>query len=901
MADDTDALWREFGAETQEHLEALVWLLSDRAGSSWTGEEIARAFRYFHSLKGACLAMGFVNLEALAHGAEDILSLVRDGIAELDASLAALLLRTVDRLIDLRERAVAERRDAERQADLLVELERQRAAHALVAGETSASPAPALPLGSDPEMLTIYSEILEQRLPFLAGALADDPAVRVEAAETAAELAQGAEIMGFEALATDLQALVPLAADPSTRPALLALLDELRQQAALIEEITGAASGAARLADALAGSLAGDALASLDALEAALVRADGTAPACARSARAVFGAFGQDRAGQLLLLLEEQSSLSPALSELSLALVATLRAAGGDVAPDSAEAIRTRWQAALAGPAASCGPAATALGFPLRAEVLATLSASQRARLDHAFAEGGQHAYELLLELEGDPEIAESLMDWLASAVETITSRTVLRNGTSGFEFLILSPQPIEWLATRLESLDPDRHCLVDLHEAARSTSAPAERPAPVLPSLLRVRSEAVDSLMTEIGEIRGLLAGLGEILRHSSLARATQSLRRITSELDPALAGALGPVLDGAADDLQALLEIEEGLGRAHRRVWEAGLALRVVPIEPLFARVARSVRDLAGKLGKAVDLVVEGRDVRIDKSMIDLLVDPLMHIVRNALDHGIESAERRAASGKPARARLHLAAQERTHGIRITIADDGRGLDRELILAKAIERSLVAAAEAASLGESEIHALIFRPGFSTASVVTEISGRGVGLDVVAAALQRVGGSCDVETEPGRGTRFILKLPASAALVRALLVRVDGETLALPDRHVAAVIEREPGALVPGVVVHDGHTIPLRHLGLLLGLAGAEPSPDEPARIVIVEAGARRLGLIVDQFLRFQDLFLKELSPLLASLPAIGGAAVLGDGMPVLVLDADGIMDVAGAGRSRR
>lgn len=896
---ELDELWREFGAETLEHLEALIWLLSDRDGAAWTGDEIARLFRYFHSLKGSFLAMGFVNLEALAHRAEDILSLVRDGKAVLDAPLADVLLRTVDRMIGLRERAVARRRDADLQEDLLLELEHQHAAHADVAAPI-VSPSPDLPIDSDPEMLAIYSELLDQRLPLVAGALSDDPAIRAEAAETAGELAHGADMMGFAPLAETLQSIARLAPDPAGRAALPALLDELHQQAALIEEITGAPSGAAKLAAALGGSLGGDAKAAVAALAAAFDQPADAIFASAREARGVFNALGHEQAAGLLLLIEEQlgrgdQALGPALFDQAFAILEALHEAaeaGADVPGELARAVAFRWQAAMAGADADAAPAAVSSGFPLPAEVVATLSAEQRARLDQAFADDSQHAYELLLELESNPETAERLMDWLGSAVETITSRTVMRSGASGFEFLVLSPQPIEWLRTQLDALDPDQLCLLDLREVARGQATLETRAETVAAALLRVRSEDVDGLMTEIGEMRGLLAGLREILRHGALARAAQALRRLA--LEPAQAASLGPLAEAAAEELRGLGDLEEALGRAHRRAWDAGLALRVMPVEALFARLARYVRDLAQKLGKPVDLVIEGRDVRIDKSMIDLLADPLMHIVRNALDHGIESADKRAAAGKPARARLLLAAAERTHGVHITIADDGRGLDKGRILVKAVERGLVQPAEATGFTDKEVYALIFRPGFSTADVVTDISGRGVGLDVVATALQRGGGICEVETEPGLGTRFILKLPISAALVRALMVRVDGEILALPERHVAAVLELDRDAIAGGSIVHAGGTVPVHALAMLLGFAEAAPVPGELVRIVILESSARRIGLVVDQCLRFQDLFLKEVSPLIGALPAVGGAAVLGDGQPVLVLDAEGLMALA-------
>jgi len=319
----------------------------------------------------------------------------------------------------------------------------------------------------------------------------------------------------------------------------------------------------------------------------------------------------------------------------------------------------------------------------------------------------------------------------------------------------------------------------------------------------------------------------------------------------------------------------------------------LRVVPVHGLFTRLTRAGRDLAQRLNKQVDIVVEGVDVRIDKSIVDLLVDPLMHMVRNALDHGIEPPEQRLAAGKPARARLALTAVERGNKVHVTVADDGRGLDRSRILAKAIELGLVTAEEADRLPEAEVSRLILRPGFSTAETVTELSGRGVGMDVVANTLQKLGGAIDVQTTAGLGTRFALTIPLSAALVRSLLVQVDDQVFAVPERQVVAVaeIERREMEIVGGKRFYRFRDamVPLHGLGRMLGLSWQEQDRDW-TQLIIVSTGSALMGLLVDQILRFQDLFLKELHPMLATIPAIGGASVLGDGRPVLVLDAQGL-----------
>ncbi|MEI9981871.1 MAG: chemotaxis protein CheW [Aliidongia sp.] len=906
MADNLDALWQEFASETQEHLETIERLLSDHHASDWRGDEVAQLFRSFHSLKGAFLAVGFVNLEAVAHRAEDILSLVRDGRAALDMAGTAVLLRAVDRLTDMRDRAVAQRQDVEAPDDILAELDRYQSVESAPPAEAPAA-ADAAPLTDDAEMLSLYCELLVERLPELASALGAAPEAREDAAESGEQLAVGAEILGFEKLAGDLQSLAALVRSGSADDSILALLDEILEQAGLIEEITGTPAGSVGLATALAPYRSGQGT-RIEALAQALAEGnEGDIAAAASALRQHLTALGQPNGATLVLELEERfgrarpdAPAEPAWREGAAAIVAALSATAyelRDLTEAEAGPLRAAWLDTAERDTDTGGRRG---GFALEPEVLAMLSPEQLDRLEAAHQDGDHHAYEILLELEGDVEVANDLLAWLAASIETITSRTVLRKGRSGFEFLILSPESIEWIRTQIAALDPEQDCLRDLREVGQAAAPPVQTgtvPAPAASPLIRVRSEAIDGLMTEIGEMRIGLAQLGETLRRGRLGGLLQDMRHFTDRLDRSAATEYGDRLDAIEEQLTLLRDLEAGISRAHRRIWRAGLELRVVPVETLFGRMSRPVRDLAQKLGKEVDLIFEGRDVRIDKSMVDALVDPLMHMLRNALDHGIETPEQRRNLGKPARAQLRLAAAEHADGIYIVIADDGRGLDRDRILGKAIERGLVSAADPAGLSDRDILGLIFRPGFSTAETVTDISGRGVGMDVVAATLQRLGGTCEVETQPGAGTRFILKLPVSAALLTALLFTVDGETLALPERQIAAVAEIEAGEIettagVPAIR-HQGASVPLRNLGSLIGYASPKQTA-EPIRIIIVSARAKLLALAVDQIQHFQDLFLKELHPLLARLPAVVGASELGDGMPVLVLDADALGQIA-------
>jgi two-component system, chemotaxis family, sensor kinase CheA len=924
MSSEVEALWREFEAETDDNIEALERLLTGRG--AWSRDDIGALFRAFHSLKGTFGAMGMPNVEAVAHNAEDLLSLVRDGRVALDTELAALLLFAVDRLKDMRDAVLSRRADPPPARELIAALEQHRA--------TLAPGPPAMPaaaqaqtgLDGDAEMIGIFSELLLERSPAIAGIVSGDAGKREEARQAAAELATGAEVLGFEGLAGHLNALAA-APEDALRPALIERLNELRSQIAVIEEIAGTPAGAHQLAAALTDGLGPDYVESLMALAQALAsdREGEGAPQGALVAeivrvRALANCMNLAGADAALVLLEEQYRRaasgeltgSQRLREIAQEILAALAQAadrGEDMSAQALDTLSGRWRAAIdAGPATAGvqgdgggGAAPTGDFVALRPEFRATLPPEQVMRVEQAIR-SGKHAFEILIDLENDPVTAAGIVTWLASAVETVTSRTIFGGGGNRFEFLVLSGESVDWIRAQLANLDFERACVHGVHEIGASGAATVEprAPEPAASGFMRVRSDAIDDLMAEVGEMRTILAALSEVLRNGEGVKAIPALRRLVETATAEAGAELHNGIDAVDRDLQTLLSLEGRLGTAYRRIWEDGLKLRVVPVEALFTRLTRAARDLAHRLHKQVDVIVEGRDVRIDKSIVDLLVDPLMHMVRNALDHGIEPADQRAAAGKPARARLTLTAAERGNRVRMTVADDGRGLDKARILAKAIELGLVAPDTANRMSDAEICRLILRPGFSTAEVVTELSGRGVGMDVVESTLQRLGGAIDVETTPGHSTRFVLTIPISAALVRCLLVQVENQVFAIPDRQIAAVAEIGQADID---TVGEGRfygykntAVPLHPLGRLLGLSEAEKA-ERYLPLVIATTGTEHIGLLVDQILRFQDLFLKDLHPMLAMIPVIGGASVLGDGRPVLVLDAYGLVSFAGTG----
>jgi len=326
------------------------------------------------------------------------------------------------------------------------------------------------------------------------------------------------------------------------------------------------------------------------------------------------------------------------------------------------------------------------------------------------------------------------------------------------------------------------------------------------------------------------------------------------------------------------------------------AGLKTRMVPIESVFRKFPRLVRDLACSVNKRVQLVLEGQDTEIDKTMVELIADPLVHLVRNALDHGIEQPEIREQAGKPREGTIRLEASQEGDQIVVRISDDGAGIHPDRILAKALEKGMVSADRARSLTRREVLDLIFLPGFTTAQKTTDLSGRGVGMDVVRSNLQKLNGIVDLESEVGQGTTFRLRLPLTLAILPVLLVEVSEEIYALPLRSVLETVRIRSSEIhcIEGCEVLElrGETIALLRLGEIFGLSNA--SRERTQKVVILGIGRRRIALLVDQLIGQESTVIKPLGAFLHGSAQLAGATISGDGRVRLVLDPAGLLAAA-------
>ena len=402
---------------------------------------------------------------------------------------------------------------------------------------------------------------------------------------------------------------------------------------------------------------------------------------------------------------------------------------------------------------------------------------------------------------------------------------------------------------------------------AAPQPTGPSFRPEEVV----RVSVQKLDSLLNLVGEL---------VIHNAGFAASTERLR-------PQLGGT------GAFLDLESRIQ---ALSTITHELQDGIMTARMLPIANVFSRFQRVVRDLAKASGKQVSLEVSGGETELDKKVIDRIGEPLVHLVRNAVDHGIESPEKREASGKVRFGTIRLAARQEGDRIRVEVSDDGQGLDRQAILSKAIERGLIPQEDAATASAERILGCIFLPGFSTARKVTDISGRGVGMDVVKRAVEQMSGSVRVRSTRGVGTTVTISLPLTMAIITAVLVEVSGRVCAIPLSSVREVLKVDLASLQ--TVVNGRATLLRGKVLVVVNLADAldgtqtEPPPDaKRRRVVVVQREGRKLGLEVDRILGTQEIVIKSLSRHWREIQGLIGASLLGDGRIALIVDVEAII----------
>ncbi|HET7658081.1 MAG TPA: chemotaxis protein CheA, partial [Bacillales bacterium] len=340
---------------------------------------------------------------------------------------------------------------------------------------------------------------------------------------------------------------------------------------------------------------------------------------------------------------------------------------------------------------------------------------------------------------------------------------------------------------------------------------------------------------------------------------------------------------------DISDLTETVERMSRISSNMQEMILSLRMVPIDQVFGRFPKMVRDLSRELNKTITLKITGEDTELDRTVVDEIGDPLVHLLRNSLDHGIETPDVREKAGKPKEGVIHLKAFYSGNHVLIEIQDDGAGINRDGVLKKALENGVVTESEADKMSDREVYELLFASGFSTAETISDISGRGVGLDVVKNKIESLGGHVEVDSERGVGTTFTIQLPLTLSIIASMLIRSNNEIYAVPLSSIVeiALVEKKQIASPHGYQMMDfrGTMVPLISLREVFSSPAWEEEPDSYP-VVLVRKGDKLAGLIVDDFIGHQEIVLKPLGNYFTQIPGISGATILGDGKVALIID---------------
>ena len=462
-----------------------------------------------------------------------------------------------------------------------------------------------------------------------------------------------------------------------------------------------------------------------------------------------------------------------------------------------------------------------------------------------------------------------------SEVIKSIPAVTDLEDGKfdETFDVVVITKTPLPVLIDRLEHISEIR---VDSSHLVNIDQLPLHRDDIDVMKSDQKTTEQVDTkrnhkikqtVRVDIDRLDNLMNLVGELVMHKGRLGQIASNRRIV-ELNETI-----EQIDRISTDLQSVV-----------------MKVRMVPIEQVFNRFPRMVRDLAKELNKEIEFIMEGKETELDRTVIDEIGDPLIHLLRNAIDHGLESPSVRTQKGKPRIGTIILRARHEGNSVFIEVEDDGAGIQIERVKNKAVAKGIITAKEAEEMTAEQAVDLLFSPGFSTAENITDVSGRGVGLDVVKSKIESLNGEIQVDSKPGQGTKFVVKLPLTLAIIQALMVAVRDEIYAIPLSTVneTTMLSSEDIRLIQNqeVIVLRGNVLPLYRLDSLLEVPG-ETVSDE-SYVAVVYKGNKQIGLVVDRLIGQQEIVIKSLGKVLAGTPGIAGAIVAGDGNVRLILDID-------------
>ena len=911
MSVSPEELLGDYASESSEHISELESLLLGAERESPSPEAISAILRCFHSLKGLSRVMGASALEKVAHSAETVMSSVSSGQLIFEGDVLEVLLRVLDTIRALRAELLEGRTVNEAPRDILLALE--------AFGSASNDQSPAITrirvadrgseLHPDHELLVCLSELLAEVLPELAPLIEPDTdgaalALAADSTEMLKIACQKLELTPLAEAFSALQALTSEGAVTGGRVLALARAVALTRE---FEQLMHVEAGANALGKAIADRVENYLRSELQSLShfcaeepTSLAMAEHTA----RRLLLLAQALGRNDAVMALLCDAVHCWRLVCNPQQTQAIRLVLEALQNDMSSLERALAELRGLLTL-----NTGVEWTKLftEHRLDAALLPAIPPEKRNRLASIQAENDVAFFEVILDVNAGTRSLHELARWLYSHTLLLQGKSITVEGQPKVSLLLCSTQDEAKLGEAIGNATgsgiPTIIRRMDGTVVSRTFGPPLQTvsAAGIGDNAVRVPVEILDRLFGRVGEFFQVESRLNGLIFDENVR---ESLRRIQ---DVALRTDLVRPEDVARvrpEDVARLVvqrgelqDVEVDVQRLLNLIHDATLGLRVIPFNSLFTRINRAVHDLAKNQGKHVHFTGRAEGIKIDKGMAELIVDPLMHMIRNAIDHGIELPEERQACGKEQTAILQISVGQTGNRIMIDVSDDGRGIDADKVLLKAVERGLVREAEGHRLSREQIYRFILMPGFSTAETVTETSGRGVGMDVALVNVTRLGGRIDIRSTSGRGTRFVIELPLSAAIQRVLLAETGHQLLSFPERAVVESLIVSPGDIqsVNGqqAILHLGTFLPVFRAEALLQLPSV-PDNGGHLSIIVLEHDRQRIGVVVRRILRSHEVLMRETHPRIANLIGISGVTTLGNGLVLLVTDPPGLFTLA-------
>jgi chemotaxis protein histidine kinase CheA len=888
------ALVAEFANEVSEHLDASEQVLVAASVEAPSPDDINLLFRSFHSIKGLARVIAFGPLEGIAHEAESLLATVRSGAQPLTEGATNLLLQSLDVIKQARTELVEGRTFAGNDK-LIAALKAATkggggggpvAESAPTDGEEAGSTFLHADLYFDEDTLVAQAELFDELLPGIANAVLAPESISPE------QLKEDFDVLLFalakirlQSLADALQALAGERA-PLPFARFLRLLDGFRS---LLTQSCGYAEVVLTLrnwfTEALQGLLSEQR--PQDGLDLLAILMPGNP----------FGVL-LPQLSQAGLAPEELSDFLRLCTE---AIQTDLTADASNASPLSlmlADRIRERLQREFK-------PPQPVLRFlesrKLDPERFSRVSPVLNERLAQMQQAKGADFFEVLIEQPPQKAALLAFAEKAAVALEPVLCERATIEGMQSLAILVFGATDEEQLRAKVTACFANPDLLILRKLDGRQTAShfgikakPAAAAAQSGGVQVRVPVELMDAMFGRIGQFFSVSARFNAMVHDSE----GPDILRELSDYSVLHAPQLLPKIDWLIRQQNDFATLEAESHRLITLIHETTLGLRVIPLDTLFNRFPRMVRDLAQKQKKLLRFDARAKGIRVDNGMVELLADPLMHMLRNSVDHGLETPEERLAAGKPRTAALILSAEQRGNRIVVEINDDGRGINIEKVRLKAVASDLVSDEESRKLSDEQIARFIFTPGFSTADKITDTSGRGVGMDVALVNVTKLGGKIDIQTRPGLGTTFRLDMPLSKAIQPMLLAETGVQTVALPDRMVVegTVVAASELQNVNGqrsLLLH-GRFLPIFKLVELLRLPEPPPQTSDQLSIVVCDFNGRRIGIEVQKIMRRADMLIQEMHPRIAHLPGIGGISTLGTDRIVIVIDPEGLFELA-------